>query len=74
MMLQDSVRVCGVKPNTVTFNGLFSACCHADLIEGGLHLFNNMKTKLVVELKKHIMVVSLIFLAGPGTEKKHMIL
>lgn len=66
MMLQDSVRVCGVKPNTVTFTGLFSACCHADLTEGGLHLFNNMKTKLVVELKKqhHGCIVDLLGRAG----------
>ncbi|TXG48099.1 hypothetical protein EZV62_027393 [Acer yangbiense] len=34
----DLMRVCGVKPNAVTFTSLFSACCHAALVEEGLGL------------------------------------
>ncbi|KAK1556738.1 hypothetical protein Q3G72_011139 [Acer saccharum] len=34
----DLMRVCGVKPNAVTFTSLFSACCHAGLVEEGLAL------------------------------------
>ncbi|KAK2644789.1 hypothetical protein Ddye_019984 [Dipteronia dyeriana] len=48
----DLLRVCGVKPNAVTFTSLFSACCHAGLVEEGLSLFDNMKVKWDLEPNK----------------------
>ncbi|TXG48100.1 hypothetical protein EZV62_027394 [Acer yangbiense] len=47
--LLDLMRVCGIKPNAVTFTSLFSACCHAGLVEEGLGLFDNMKSKCDLE-------------------------
>lgn len=38
----------GLKPNEVTFTSLFSACCHAGLVDEGLQLFHDMKRKFGV--------------------------
>ncbi|KAK0600500.1 hypothetical protein LWI29_015569 [Acer saccharum] len=40
--LLDLTRVCDVKPNAVTFTSLFSACCHAGLVEEGLSLAGHL--------------------------------
>ncbi|KAI9197582.1 hypothetical protein LWI28_001109 [Acer negundo] len=63
----DLMRVCGVKPNAVALTSLFSACCHAGLIEEGLGVFDNMKSNGILSLIYNIMDAWLIFLAGLGT-------
>ncbi|TXG48102.1 hypothetical protein EZV62_027396 [Acer yangbiense] len=60
------MRVCGVKLNAVTFTRLFSACCHANLVEEGLGLFDNMKSKCDLEpnLQHYGCIVDLLGRAG----------
>ncbi|KAI9198812.1 hypothetical protein LWI28_022468 [Acer negundo] len=51
----DLMRVCGVKPNAMTLTSLFSACCHAGLVEEGLGVFDNMKSNGILSLIYNIM-------------------
>lgn len=46
--LLDIMGAFGVKPNAVTFTSLLSACCYVGLVEEGLHLFDQMKSKFDV--------------------------
>lgn len=64
--LLDFMRIRGVKPNAVTFTSLFSACCHAGLIEEGLGLFDSMKKKWGVEpqIQHYGCIVDLLGRAG----------
>lgn len=38
-----------IMPNAVTFTSVLSACCHAGLLEEGLHLFHNMEGEFGVK-------------------------
>lgn len=44
---------CGLKPNAVTFTSLLLACCHAGLVEEGLHLFYSMSKFNVTPRMQH---------------------
>ncbi|WCJ40324.1 Pentatricopeptide repeat (PPR) superfamily protein [Euphorbia peplus] len=35
----------GVKPNSVTFMSVLSACSHSQLVDEGIHIFNSMRSK-----------------------------
>lgn len=74
--LLDSMRDCGVKPNAVTFTSLFAACCHAGLVEEGLHLFDNMKSKWGVEphIQHYSCIVDLLGRAGHLEEAYNFIM
>ncbi|GMP61655.1 hypothetical protein CsSME_00024032 [Camellia sinensis var. sinensis] len=64
--LLEAMEVSGVKPNAVTFTSLFSACCHAGLVEEGLCLFHSMESKFGVEplIQHYGCVVDLLGRAG----------
>ncbi|CAA7396792.1 unnamed protein product [Spirodela intermedia] len=46
--LLDAMLAEGVSPNAVTFTCLLSACCHAGLVNEGLHLFETMTRRFGV--------------------------
>ncbi|KAI4301920.1 hypothetical protein L6164_035156 [Bauhinia variegata] len=56
----------GVKPNAATFTSLISACCHAALLDEGLHLFHDMKRKfgMTPQMKHYGCIVDLLGRAG----------
>ena len=57
----------GVKPNAVTFTGLFSACCHAGLVKEGLQLFHTMqssKFRVMPRMQHYGCIVDLLGRAG----------
>lgn len=56
----------GMKPNAATFTSLFSACCHAGLVEEGLRLFHNMEGKFGVtaNMQHYGCIVDLLGRAG----------
>lgn len=64
--LLNAMGTRGVKPNAVTFISLFSACCHAGLVEEGLHLFHTMSSKFGVEpqIQHYGCIVDLLGRAG----------
>ncbi|KAK3200644.1 hypothetical protein Dsin_024059 [Dipteronia sinensis] len=74
--LLDLMRVCDVKPNAVTFTSLFSACCHAGLVEEGLGLFDNMKSKWDLEpnIQHYGCIVDLLGRAGHLNEAYEFIM
>ncbi|XP_052211200.1 pentatricopeptide repeat-containing protein At3g18970 [Diospyros lotus] len=52
--LLEAMEAEDVKPNSVTFTSLFSACCHAGLVEEGLCLFTLMENKFgITPLMQH---------------------
>ncbi|KAI9186543.1 hypothetical protein LWI28_018378 [Acer negundo] len=74
--LLDLMRVCDVKPNAVTFTSLFSACCHAGLVEEGLSLFDTMNSKWDLEPNKqhYGCIVDLLGRAGHLNEAYEFIM
>ncbi|MED6179950.1 hypothetical protein PIB30_005750 [Stylosanthes scabra] len=66
----------GVKPNEATFASLFSACCHARLVEEGLQLFHDMKTVFGVtpRIQHYGCIVDLLGRAGRLTEAYDFVL
>ncbi|KAH7848417.1 hypothetical protein Vadar_002524 [Vaccinium darrowii] len=64
--LLEAMKDHGIKPNSVTFTSLFSACCHAGLVEEGLCLFHSMENKFSIEplIQHYGCVVDLLGRAG----------
>ncbi|XP_054786681.1 pentatricopeptide repeat-containing protein At3g18970-like isoform X2 [Prosopis cineraria] len=56
----------GMKPNAATFTSLFSACCHAGLVQEGIDLFCDMNKKLGVmpNMQHYGCIVDLLGRAG----------
>ncbi|CAL0332158.1 unnamed protein product [Lupinus luteus] len=56
----------GVKPNETTFTSLLSSCCHAGLVEEGLQLFYDIKSKFGVtpQIQHYGCIVDLLGRAG----------
>ncbi|XP_051123508.1 pentatricopeptide repeat-containing protein At3g26782, mitochondrial [Andrographis paniculata] len=47
-VLSDMIAA-GIKPNTVTFVSVLSACCHAGLVDEGWHWFHAMQHRFDIE-------------------------
>ncbi|KAB2058599.1 hypothetical protein ES319_A11G244400v1 [Gossypium barbadense] len=64
--LLDAMEGSGIKPNPVTFTTLFSAFCHTGLVEEGLHLFHNMRSRfgLDPQIQHYGCIVDLLGRAG----------
>ncbi|KAL4352658.1 hypothetical protein GQ457_06G019420 [Hibiscus cannabinus] len=64
--LLDAMEDIGIKPNPVTFTSLLSACCHAGLVEEGLHLLHNAWSRFGIEpqIQHYGCIVDLLGRAG----------
>ncbi|XP_022751402.1 putative pentatricopeptide repeat-containing protein At3g47840 [Durio zibethinus] len=65
----------GLKPDSVTFIGLLTACGHAGLADLGFHYFNLMSSEYQISpSKEHYgCMIDLLCRAGRLTEAEHMI-
>ncbi|XVE62814.1 hypothetical protein DITRI_Ditri06bG0150100 [Diplodiscus trichospermus] len=74
--LLDAMEDYDIKPNPVTFTSLFSACCHAGLVEEGLHLFHNMRSRfgLKPQIQHYGCIVDLLGKAGHLNEAYDVII
>ncbi|KAK9166179.1 hypothetical protein Scep_001370 [Stephania cephalantha] len=45
LQLFDDMRLAGVRPNKITFIGVFSACSHAGMVEEAMNYFEMMKNE-----------------------------
>jgi len=63
------------KPNSVTFIGVLSACCHAGLVDDGWKYFHNMSKdyQITPSLKHYSCMVDLLGRAGHLTEAEDFI-
>ncbi|KAG0478377.1 hypothetical protein HPP92_013096 [Vanilla planifolia] len=62
----DSMMKEGITPNANTFTSILSACCHAGLIQEGLHLFDEMQKsfKVLPRMEHYGCMVDLLGRAG----------
>ncbi|GLT35689.1 hypothetical protein SLA2020_101200 [Shorea laevis] len=65
----------GVRPDSITFIGLLSACSHSGLLDTGLKYFNSMSTLYTVEprVEHYACVVDLLGRAGRLAEARELI-
>ncbi|CAL9219814.1 unnamed protein product [Arabidopsis halleri] len=73
--LYSDLQSLPVKPNSITFVGVLSACCHAGLVELGKTYFESMKSDHGIEpdIKHYGCMVDLLGKAGKLEEAKEMI-
>lgn len=65
----------GLKPDSVTFIGVLTACSHVGLVDLGFHYFNLMRCKYQISpTKEHYgCMIDLLCRAGRLSEAEHMI-
>ncbi|KAL9240777.1 hypothetical protein vseg_014957 [Gypsophila vaccaria] len=65
----------GIKPNSITFIGVLTACCHAGLVEKGENYFDRMKTvyKIDPNIKHYGCMVDLLGRAGRVKEAEDLV-
>ncbi|XP_077211176.1 pentatricopeptide repeat (PPR) superfamily protein [Tasmannia lanceolata] len=72
--LFERMRLEGVKPNSVTFLGVLSACSHAGMVEDAWKFFNMMKDyEVVPELKHYACMVDVLGRAGLLVEAERFV-
>ncbi|XP_058109545.1 pentatricopeptide repeat-containing protein At5g59600-like [Magnolia sinica] len=69
-LFYEMVRKENVKPDHLTFTAVFTACCHAGMVEVGQKLFNSMQEEYGIEarLEHYACIVDLLGRAGKVTE------
>ncbi|KAF8714992.1 hypothetical protein HU200_027536 [Digitaria exilis] len=73
--LFDDMERGSIKPNSVTFLAILSACCHSGFVEEGRELFTKMgKYSLEPNLKHYACMVDLLGKSGHLQEAEDMVL
>ncbi|XP_075655827.1 putative pentatricopeptide repeat-containing protein At3g47840 [Castanea sativa] len=69
------IYTCGLKPDSVTFIGVLTACSHAGLVDLGFHYFNLMINEYQINpSKEHYgCMIDLLCRAGRLNDAEHMI-
>ncbi|KAM3709604.1 hypothetical protein ACB098_02G185600 [Castanea mollissima] len=69
------IHTCGLKPDSVTFIGVLTACSHAGLVDLGFHYFNLMINEYQINpSKEHYgCMIDLLCRAGRLNDAEHMI-
>lgn len=64
-----------IKPNSITFIGVLSACCHAGLVEPGRRIFQSMKSvhNLEPNIKHYGCMIDLLGRAGQLEEAEKLL-
>ncbi|KAM7260427.1 hypothetical protein ACFE04_016168 [Oxalis oulophora] len=64
--LFNQMRACGIRPNTITFVAVLSACAHGGLVDEGRKIFTSMKEDygLTPGLEHQVCVVDMLGRAG----------
>ncbi|KAI9115142.1 hypothetical protein K1719_014155 [Acacia pycnantha] len=64
-----------VKPNSITFIGVLSACCHAGLVDSGRRIFQSMKSVYDLEpnIKHYGCMIDLLGRAGQLEEAEELV-
>ncbi|CAN8244084.1 unnamed protein product [Cochlearia groenlandica] len=73
--LYSELKLLPIKPNSITFVGVLSACCHSGLVELGKTYFESMKSDHGIEpdIKHYGCMVDLLGKDGRLQEAKEMI-
>ncbi|CAH8392008.1 unnamed protein product [Eruca vesicaria subsp. sativa] len=73
--LYSELQTLPIKPNSITFVGVLSACCHAGLVELGKTYFDSMKSRYGIEpdIKHYGCMVDILGKAGRLEEAMDMI-
>ncbi|XP_017973610.1 PREDICTED: pentatricopeptide repeat-containing protein At1g32415, mitochondrial [Theobroma cacao] len=72
----EAILESGIHPNSVTFLGILSACCHVGLISKALELFNSMRHIYGIQpgLEHYVSVINLLGRAGRIREAEEFVL
>ncbi|XP_060195968.1 putative pentatricopeptide repeat-containing protein At3g47840 [Lycium barbarum] len=73
--LFENIPYAGLRPDSVTFIGVLSACSHAGLVDLGFHYFRLMKEEYKISLSKehYGCMIDLLCRAGRITDAENMI-
>ncbi|KAL2922008.1 hypothetical protein RDABS01_013499 [Bienertia sinuspersici] len=71
----EDLEKTGIQPNSITFIGVLTACCHAGLVEAGEKFFEDMKNVYKVEpnIKHYGCMVDLLGRAGRLQEAEEIV-
>ncbi|KAK9725423.1 hypothetical protein RND81_05G142300 [Saponaria officinalis] len=71
----EHLETTGIKPNSITFIGVLTACCHAGLVEKGENLFERMKNVYNIDpnIKHYGCMVDLLGRAGRVKEAEDLV-
>lgn len=75
LKLFQTMQDMGMKPNSVTFLGILSACSHAGMVDRGWELFNSMTQEYSIcpDVQHYICMIDLLGRAGKVTEAEEFV-
>ncbi|KAH9320380.1 hypothetical protein KI387_043976 [Taxus chinensis] len=75
LQLFEQMQGSGTQPNSITFAGVLSACCHAGLVDDGWKYFYSMSKdyQIAPSLEHYCCMVDLLGRAGNLDEAKHFV-